>query len=78
VSQTNLRAAAARAAAKVMNDEITRAQRWAEERLRERVLAIPPSKRYHLEVEGRTVEVIDAQAVADAVGATAATDNAGA
>jgi hypothetical protein len=72
-----MRQAAARAAAKVMTDEIVRAERRVEERIRERVRAIPSSMRYQVEVGGRTVEAIDARAVARAVGATATTDEAG-
>lgn len=67
VEAMNRRAAAARAAAKVLHEELERAERRGEDRIRERILAIPASRRYLHSVGDTTVEVIDAAAVAEAI-----------
>jgi hypothetical protein len=50
-----LRAAAQQAAAKVMREELEMAERRGEERIRQRILAIPDSKRYVHRVDDATV-----------------------
>jgi hypothetical protein len=61
------RAAAKEAAAKVLGEELGRAEREGEERIRQRVLGIPDSKRYMHSVGQATVEVIEAAAVEEAI-----------
>ena len=63
----NKRAAARQAADLVWRAEMDRAERIGAERVRQRVLAIPDSKRYLHGVSGTTIEVIDAAAVAEAI-----------
>lgn len=64
------RAAAQQAAAKVLREELERAERRGEERIRQRVLAIPDSKRYMHSAGHATFEVIDAAAVEEAIRVT--------
>jgi len=63
----NKRAAARHAADMVWRAEMDRAERIGAERIRQRVLAIPDSKRYLHGVGGTTIEVIDTAAVAEAI-----------
>ena len=68
----NKRAAARQAADMVWRAEMDRAERIGAERIgaervRQRVLAIPDSKRYLHGVGDTTIEVIDAAAVAEAI-----------
>jgi hypothetical protein len=59
------------AAAEIMfRQELERAERQAEERIRQRILAIPSSRRYTHRVGDVEIEVIDAAAVAEAIQAT--------
>jgi hypothetical protein len=48
----------------VFGQELERAERQAEERIRQRILAIPSSRRYMQRVGEVEIEVIDAAAVA--------------
>jgi hypothetical protein len=66
----NRRAAAQQAAAKVLREELERAERRGEDRIRQRVLAIPDSKRFMHSVGDVTFEVIEAAAVEEAIGVT--------
>lgn len=61
------RAAAKEAAARVLGEELGRAERRREERIRQRVLSSPDSKRYMHSVGQATVEVIEAAAVEEAI-----------
>jgi hypothetical protein len=54
----------------VIRQELERAERQAEERIRQRILAIPSSRRYMQRVGDVEIEVIDAAAVAEAIQAT--------
>jgi hypothetical protein len=53
--------------AKVLREELERAEQRGEDRIRQRVLAIPDSKRYMHSVSHATFEVIDAAAVEEAI-----------
>jgi hypothetical protein len=67
MSEMNRRVASQRAAAKMMREEQERAERRGEDRIRQRILAIPASKRYIHTVGDATIEVIDAAAVEEAI-----------
>lgn len=62
--------ASKQAAEIVFRQELERAERQAEERIRQRILAIPSSRRYMHRVGDVEIEVIDAAAVAQAIQAT--------
>jgi hypothetical protein len=62
--------ASQQAAEIVFRQERERAERQAEERIRQRILAIPGSRRYMHRVGDVEIEVIDAAAVAEAIQAT--------
>lgn len=64
------RTAAQQAAAKVLREELETAKRRGEERIRQRVPAIPDSRRDRHSVDHRTFEVIDAAAVEEAIRVT--------